>query len=279
MADLPDVFAYLDFRAFLRDWFAAKKARNPRFSHRVFARKAEQKSPSALLAVIEGKRNLTPQSSEGFARALGLDAEEESFFLALVRMQCAEDAEARDRALAQVRATRRFREARRIEGDTLEYLARWYLPAIRELASCPGFRAEPGWIAGTLRPPITEAQAEEALRVLFELGFLCRDAEGAVRPADTSLVTPHEVRGLAARQYHLAMIERAREALAFAPSDRHLCGLTVAVPPDMLPALKQELDRFQERLLELCDGASGDRGVVVQVNLQMVPLSMRTEEG
>ena len=278
MPDVPSVFGYLDFRAFLRDWFDAKKTKNPRFSHRMFARKADQKSPSALLAVIEGKRNLTPQSSDGFVKALALDGDESAFFLALVRMQCAEDADTRDQALAQVRATRRFRDARRLEGGALEYLARWYYPAVRELATCAQFRDDAAWISSMLRPPITEAQASEALRVLLELGLIARGADGKVRAAETSLVTPHEVAGLAARQYHLAMIERARESLSFPSKDRHLLGVTVAVPADMLPALKRELDRFQERVLELCDSATEPRGVVLQLNLQLFPLSMNWEE-
>jgi uncharacterized protein (TIGR02147 family) len=275
--ELPDVYGFVDFRAYLRAWFDAKKKRNPRFSHRAFARRAAQKSPSALLAVIDGKRNLTPPMAEAFVRAMGLDPEETEFFLALVRLQCADDPDLRDQALAQVRATRRFREARRLEGQSLEYLARWYYPAVRELAACAGFKADPEWIAGVLRPPITLAQATEALALLVDLGLLVPEEPGRLRPADVSLVTPHELAGLAARQYHLQMIECARGSLAYPPKDRHLCGVTVAVPAPMVAVLKRELDRFQERLLELCDGATDARQVVLQLNLQLVPLSMSLE--
>lgn len=272
---LPDVFGYLDFRAYLRDWFDAKKLNNPRFSHRLFARKAGQRLPSAMLQVMEGRRNLTPASADGVVVALGLDAEESEFFQALVRMVCADDLALRDRAMEQVRATRRFREARRLDSSAIEYLSRWYLPAIRELAACDAFRPDPEWIAGALTPPIRIDQAQDALDLLFELGLLRKEADGRVRPAEASVVTPHEIAGLAVRQYHLGMIDRARDALAYPASDRHLCGVTVAIPDAMIPRLKKELDAFQERILELCDGASGDRSVVVQCNLQLVPLSVR----
>lgn len=278
MSSLPNVFAYLDFRAYLRDWFDAKKQANPRFSHRLFARRAGQKSPSVLLHAIDGTRNLSPAVAEGFVRAIGLEPEESSFFLALVRLQCAEDGDSRDRAMAQVQATRRFREARRIDAGSLEYLSRWYYPAIRELASCSGFRADPAWIATTLRPPIREQDAREALKLLEVLGLLRRDADGTLRPTDASVVTPHEVAGMAARQYHVAMIDRAREALEIPHQDRHLLGITVSIPAKLVPKLKRELDELQERLLDLCDAASDDHTVVVQVNLQMIPLSRSTQE-
>lgn len=180
--------------------------------------------------------------------------------------------------MAQVQATRRFREARRIDAGSLAYLSRWYYPAIRELASCSGFRDDPAWIATTLRPPIREQDAREALQLLEELGLLRRDADGTLRPTDASVVTPHEVAGMAARQYHVAMIDRAREALEISHKDRHLLGITVSIPAALVPKLKRELDELQERLLDLCDAAVDDHTVVVQVNLQMIPLSRSTEE-
>ncbi|MEQ1504074.1 MAG: TIGR02147 family protein, partial [Myxococcota bacterium] len=81
---LPSPFAYLDYRRYLADWFAAKKELNPRFSHRMFARLAGQKNPSLLHHVIEGRRNLTHETTDGFVRGLGLSAAEGQFFRLLV---------------------------------------------------------------------------------------------------------------------------------------------------------------------------------------------------
>ena len=69
----PDLYTYLDYRQFLRDWFQQKKQDNPRYSHRLFARRAGQRSPSMLLFVMEGKRNLTPKTAAAFAQAMGFD--------------------------------------------------------------------------------------------------------------------------------------------------------------------------------------------------------------
>ena len=41
--------------------------------------------------------------------------------------------------------------------------------------------------------------------------------------------------------------------------------------PSVLATLKEEVAAFQERVLDLCDEAPGDR--VVQLNLQLFPLS------
>lgn len=274
MSDGPDIYGYLDYRRFLRDWFEAKKTANPRFSHRVFARMAGVASPSLLLAVMEGKRNLTPVTIEGFCSALSLSAETMDFFEALVALDQAESHDERNKAWERVRAVRRFREARRLAGEGVEYLSCWYYPAIRELASCDDFRADPDWIATRLRPRVTPAQARKALEVLQTLGLLRPDKSGHLVAADASIVTPHEVAGLAAVNYHLGMIERARDALTTVPADeRHYCAVTVAIPMSLVPRLKRELDAFQERLLDLCDASVDPRERVYQLNLQLLPLS------
>ncbi len=270
----PDLYTYLDYRKWLEDWFAWKKASSPRFSHRAFARKAAQASPSLLLNVIARRRNLTPATTAAFAQATGLDDAAASFFAALVALDQATDNEARGEAWERVRAAKRFREARRLDGEAVEYLSCWYYPAIRELATCDGFQADPDWIAATLRPRITPAQARRGLDLLLSLGLLERAQDGTVRVTTTSLATPHEVAALAAYEYHRGMLARAAEALSTAPPrERHFCGVTVSMPERLLPAVKRELDALQERLLDLCDSAEGPRERVFQINLHVVPLS------
>lgn len=270
----PTVYDHLDFRVFLAAWFAAKKATNPRFSHRVFARQAGQKSPSLLHHVIEGKRNLTPATTESFATAMRLSTPDAAFFGLLVELGQAETDSDRNEAWERIAATRRFREARKIEGDGFEYLSRWYYPAIRELAHRPDFRDDPEWIARTLKPEISPARARRAVDALLGMGLLVRAPDGRLHPSEASVVTPHEVAGLAVHNYHHGMLERAREAIdGFSPEERHLGGVTVAVPASLVPRLKQEVAAFQERILHLCDTAPELRDRVYQLNLQLFPLS------
>ena len=53
---LPLVFRYLDARAFLGDYYKAKKAERRAFSFRAFSRRAGLKSPNHLKRVIDGDR-------------------------------------------------------------------------------------------------------------------------------------------------------------------------------------------------------------------------------
>ena len=277
---LPSVYDFLDYRRFLADWFRGKKHDNPRYSYRLFAQKAGQRSPSLLLHVIEGQRNLTAATTDAFIAAMALSAADARFFRLLVALDQAATNEERNAVWEQIAATKRFRDARTIEGAAFDYLSNWYLPAIRELAQRPDFVDDPDWIAATLRPRITPKEAKEALERLQTLGLLVQDADGLWSPADASVVTPPEVAHLAVENYHRGMLARAADAIRdFPPDQRHLIAITVAAPESLVPRLKEEANGFLERMMNLCDDAGGaDVDRVYQFNLQLFPLSAGRED-
>ncbi len=274
--DLPDVFAHLDYRAYLKAWFDARKKANPRFSHRMFARMAGHRSPSLLIQVIKGERNLGDETVERFSKAIGLDREQRDFFDALVEFDQAKTDAQRSAAWSRISAQRRFRDAQDLKGDGFRYLSHWYYPAIRELAQRPDFLPDPDWIASTLTPNISVAQAREALDELLELGLLVRSEGDMVVQGVDSVVTKREVANLAACNYHREMSKRAHDAVAEVDQDeRYLLSVTVAIPAVLLPALKDALTEVQRRVLDMCDSSAEDADQVYQVNLQLFPLSNR----
>jgi uncharacterized protein (TIGR02147 family) len=277
-SDPPNLYATLNYRGYLADWFDWKKSVHPRFSHRLFARLAGQKSPSLLKAVVDGRRNLTPTTLPGFAAALQLDGDARAFFEDLVQLDQAEADDDRNAAWARISATRRFRAARRIEGEAFRFFSHWAYVAIYELVKRADFREDPRWIARTLRPRVKASEARQALAELRSLGLLVEGADGRLQQADASVVTPTEVRGLAVHNYHRGMSGLAHDAVsAFRPHERHLLGVTVTIPESALPDLKRELNAMQARLLDLCDSADGPAERVMQINLQLFPLSAPLE--
>ena len=77
------MFAFLDYRAYLRAFYEEAKQRCA-FSYRAFARRAKLRSPNYLKLVIDGERNLSPAMSQRFAEACGLSGEAVEYFQELV---------------------------------------------------------------------------------------------------------------------------------------------------------------------------------------------------
>lgn len=275
-APVVNVFEYLDYRAFLRAHYAAEKARRPAFSHRFFSRLAGLKSPNFLKLVMDGERNLGPETVPKFVHAIGLTGEAATFFADLVTFNQAETVAEKNRAFERISASRRFRSAKRIEGDLFRYLSHWYYPAIRELAARPDFREDPKWIGAQLRPKISPQDAQGAINLLLSLGLLVRDEKtGTIVRGEPTLTTDHQVvRSLAVTNFHRQMLERASDSIETVRSHRRdLAALTVCVSPETAAVVKERIHRFREEITQICD-ADPNGSVVYQLNVQWFPLSV-----
>lgn len=265
------MFRYLDYRSFLADFYAAKKKRG--FSFRAFSRAAGLGAPNYLKLVIDGQRNLTREMAERFAEACGLQNDAADYFEHLVEFNQAQTQDKRNAAYERLTGFQRYRKAQRIEVAQAAYHSTWYLPAIRELTVSPAFREDSQWIAQALVPPIKPQEAKAALETLLDLGLLHRDPHGRLRQASAVVSTGPQTQGMHIRNYHAQMLERAREAMELVPAaERDITSLTFCLPPDGVAKLKARLADFRRELIELAE-SQGDRGQVVQLNLQLFPLS------
>jgi uncharacterized protein (TIGR02147 family) len=274
MAQEPDVFAFDDYRAYLRGYYAFRKAQGRGFSLRTFSRKAALTSSNYLKLVMDGDRNLSASMAERFAAACGLRGPAAEFFSELVAYNQADTAAERERAYRALSSFRRFREVYPLDRAQEAYHSQWYIPAVRELAARADFRADAKWIARTLMPAITARKAEQALSVLRELGMLADDEQGVPRQVHALVETPDRPLGHHVVKFHRTMMERAAEAIDNVPREqREIASLTLCLSEGQMQRLKQELTRFRRALLQEYS-AGPDATRVVQVNFQMFPLSV-----
>ena len=273
------VYSYLDYRAFLRDYYAAKKSASRAFSYRAFSKRAGVSSPNYLKLVVDGKRSLSPKMAERFAHACGLDADSSRYFVHLVGFNQAKTSVERAQCYDRLTGFQRYRQAHKLELAHAAYYSDWYMPAIRELAASSEFREDSEWIADRLIPTITPFQAQRALETLIELGLLVRDSDGRLVQADTLLSTGPETRGLHIVAFHRAMTQRAIESIDIVPAaERDISSLTLCLGRSGLRTLKERLQRLRRELLEL-SALEPEPEQVVQVNFQLFPLSRATKRG
>lgn len=269
------IYDYTDYRKYLKDWFEERQGRP---SVRGFAKKVDC-SPSLLSSVMNGSRDLAAPLAEKVVLAMGLDPDEKGFFLDLVAMEQAETRAQRREAVDRVMGVRRFRSSPQIVDAMYLIFSRWYYPAILELARCASFREDAAWIARTLVPAITEAEATEALVMLITAGFLVRGDDGVLVAAGTSWATEHEVERVMSSglvTMHRWVTGRAPDALEeFPKEERHFGTLALAIPEAALPELKKTITRFEEEVFSRF-GALKDPERVFQVSVQAFPISRPT---
>lgn len=278
---LPSVHAYLDYRAFLADWFEARKRQDPDYSHSAFA-EAAGCSRSALSNVLAGSR--TPRSStlDAFARAMGLTGDERNRLGILVELEAAPDLGRRQRVLERLLSTEAYGSVRNLAPDAASgalarYLAHWWIPAIRELVALEGFREDPAWIARTLHPPITEEQARAAIATLLEIGVVRRE-EGRLVTDEIRLATDPETADAALATYYR---EEVTAVLAGLDTDlnavQHINAATLLLDESSIPEVKHRLHQLAHQLATLGDTRPPGPARVYQLAVCVLPLSERVD--
>jgi len=268
-----DVFQYLDYRAFLRDWYTAHNSGGRTLSYRAFGKRAGLKSPNYLKLVMDGQRNLSTKMAEQFAKALGLEGDAAGYFTDLVAFNQAPSQRERNKQYSRLTSFRRYRQAHKLDIAHAAYHGAWYMPAIRELAASPTFREDPEWLGNALIPEISRTEAKRALETLLELGMLVREPDGRLRQAEALLSTGPETKGLYIANFHRAMMERAAASIDLVPpEERDISSLTLCTGEDGIRRLKARIQRFRRELLEQSE-LEDDPVRVVQINFQLFPLS------
>lgn len=274
---LVHIFDYVDYRAFLRDYYVEQKARTCQFSFRAFAKRAGIRSFNFLQLVMKGQRDLSAQMAMHFARGCGLKGPEAEYFCELVAFGQAKTSEERNRAYERLARFRQFRSLHQLEPAQSAYHNNWYMPAIRELVLLPGFVEDPKWIASMLRPAISPGQAREALATLQELGLLVRDRAGKLCQSSALVTTGPGPLGHHVANYHRVMIEQAARALDEVPRDqRDMSSLTLCVSAQAFENIRRRIAEFRQELLQLAE-LEGPADRIVQLGFQLFPLSNQSK--
>lgn len=271
----PNIYDYMDYRTFLKDMFRFRKHKDSYFSYRYFSGKAGFSSPNFLKLVIDGKRNLTSASLAKVAKGFGFLKQEREFFENLVFMNQAKDHEEKKHYLKRIMSIKGYIKTRRIEKKSYEYFSKWFTVAVREIVMFEGRDYTAEQIASILNPKITPKEAETAINLLMDLGFIKKDKDGLWVQSDAALSTDPEVKSLAIANFHREMLKLASESIErYSANERDISALTLRVNSASMAEIKRKIIEFRKELLEFAlDEETADQ--VLQVNLQVFPLTKK----
>lgn len=268
---MPDIFAYLDYRAFLRDWFAETKAANPAFSYRLAARKIGC-HPGFLIRVMKGDKNISSEMAFRFSALLKLNRRALEYFDLLAQTARA-GSPAEKKFLGERIAAYRGTKMKTLEADRYEFFTKWYYSAIRELLEFHAFRSNFTELARTLVPPIKPSEARKAIEVLERLKLICKEPSGNYVRTDAVITTGEGWKSRAILDYQLETLELAKDALVrLPPEDRNVSTVTLCLSHPTYQAIIEKLKTFRREALELARN-DGHPDQVCQLNVQLFPLS------
>lgn len=267
----PNVYIYESHRQFISDYLDFLKLNKRAFSIRSFTKRAGFSSPSFFQSIIQGRRNLSKESSFKIGRAFGLNKEEQKFFDLLVEFAQAESPEEAKLVYERLVKNRNFQKYQPIRKAQYNYFSKWYFPIIRELVALEGFKEDYEWIGSLFQPELDKLDVQRAIDHLERIGMLTRDKDGKLQQSSAKITTGSRVDSVLISRYHEQILERAKRSIFdLNREERQLHSVVVACPAESYADLIQKIERFQKSILTDYGELRPGSNKIFQISVQIV---------
>jgi uncharacterized protein (TIGR02147 family) len=209
---------------------------------------------------------------------LGLNTKETVYFRHLVKFNQAPTAAEKQEHYANLREMMNMVGQKTLTPDLYDYFNTWYNPVVRELVCLGNFGDDYQALARTIVPEITAAQARKSVELLQRLQLIGRTENGWWELRDKAIATESEVSSLAVRSYNSQMVGFGRESIErFQQQNRHVSGLTLTCSEPLYDLIVAEINAFKERIVTMVNVNPEPHTRVMQLNMQLFPLSKDVE--
>ena len=273
------VYGYTNFRTYLRDFYEFRKESQRGYSYRAFSKSAGFTSPNILKLVIDGERNISPEATQKFIKALSLAGQMADYFATLVKMNQAKSDADKEYYYSILQKLIPQSKKRDLNTESHKYLSHWLFPVIREMTTLKEFRDDPYWISRRLYGKASINEISQAIQFLVQEGFV-EKIDGKLTMKDNMVLSSDEVKSLSIRNYHRQMLEQAKESLENIPvEEREFGALTFTIPESAVQELKFKLKQFRGELHSWAMQVAEDKGgeLIIQVNAQMYPHTKKVQ--
>jgi uncharacterized protein (TIGR02147 family) len=268
---MQSVKNYLEYRDFLRDFYNDKKEASPYFSYRYMGAKLSIDA-SHLVKIFQKQRHINSKSIDCFIDFCGLTGTDAEYFSSLVCFNKAKS----DRDIKQ--HYERLLALRGVKAYTLgkqqyEYYQKWYYSTILTLLDFYPFTGNYKKLAARLDPPITEAQARKAIRLLKTLGLVTRRANGTLELTNKIVTSGEGCPSVAVKTFQEETMKLAVESLhRHGRQERNISTVTITAAKKDLEQINEIIEEFRSSLLKFAaDAKTPD--TVYQLNIQLFPVT------
>lgn len=268
---MKPVFEYLDYRAYLKDFYEEKKGAHAFFSYRLFGDKVGVDA-SYLAKVLLGARHLADGRIAAMADYCGLKDREAEYFEALVHFLKAKS-QKKSRLYFEKLLSFKSIKAQKLLGHQYEYYRNWQHSAVRSVLEYHAFSGDYKALAAQLSPPISVKEAKESVALLERLGLIRADAKGRYRLTEAALTTGSQWQGLAIESFQEETLRLSRESLQrHAKELRDVSTVTLNINAADYAELRRRIKEFRGEIIKFVNGAA-DPDRTYQLNIQFFPLS------
>ncbi|MCR5029283.1 MAG: DUF4423 domain-containing protein [Fibrobacter sp.] len=260
-----------DYRDLLKSYYERRKKEMPLYSYRMMGEKLGLDS-SYLFRVLQKKHHLPAHALQKAKEMLGVVGRSAEYFDLLYAASVTKDVAQKEELMAKAIALRDV-ERHSLQAAELKMLENWWIPAVRAYLELSGGVVNPKQIAKDMCPPITEAQAQEAIEILKDAGLVKKLASGKLALADAHLTAGGPEKAKAVRKFQKQALQLASDALENIPvEERNISTLTLSVDKEAFEDLGDMAREFRRLVQKRVDSVEHpDR--VMQLSMAFYPIA------
>lgn len=270
----PDIFAYIDFRKYLQDYYAMRKCYDPGFTHTYICHRLGQEGAKSYFNnIVKARMDVTSTFIDRFITLLELDADESRYFRALVNFN--QTASAHEKEFFFDQLVRLNNTPRRlIDKNTYEYYKEWYYSAVRALLDIIDFKNDYKSLANRIFPQISLKQAKETIALLKQLGMIAENENGFLKPTDKVISSGNLIQDELIKQFQMKCLEHAKNVLACNSDQAHRnITLTISLSGEAFDSVSERIQQFKSEIRTIVQKDEKPASRVYHININLFPMS------
>ncbi|HNY32066.1 MAG TPA: TIGR02147 family protein [Fibrobacteria bacterium] len=267
------IFAYNDFRTFLKDWWSHRHATDRDLTKSEMSRRLGLPNTRSYFTDVLAGKKVTDLFVDRFAQVLDLTVDEARYFRTLVQFNQAETPEDREVAFERLVTLNRT-PYRRLDPKEYRYYKSWWNGALRAVLAIEDHADDWAILAERLSPAITARQAKESIALMEDLGLVRRDERGFWKPVESSLSTGKDNRNELVLQLQMQQFELARQAVMSPPGPpRDFATSTLHVSRTGLDHIRERVDKFRTKVRSIARNDPDPADRVYSLCLAFFPIT------
>jgi uncharacterized protein (TIGR02147 family) len=268
---MPNIFEYLDYRKFLKDYYEERKKSDPGFTHRYIADKLSIDS-GYVTKIIQGDRHISTGIADRFAAFLKFGKRETEYFRTMV-LFCKAKRHEKKNALFENLISYNKSEKHVLSQEQYALFGKWYNLVIREIIAYYPLKDDYAGLGKMIIPHISPAKAKKSVELLESLHLIRRNQDGFYEKVSPVWTTGEEARSIAVINYQKAVMDITKDAFdRFPQDDRYMSTLTVSISRREYDTIQNDIKALREKILSAASRC-GHPDRVYQCNFSVFPIA------
>lgn len=268
----PVVFAYHDYKKFLKDMMDYKKESERGFNLKTFGERLGVSS-SFLSMMFKDKRDLSLNMVPGIAGVFALENGEVDYLELLINFNLAKADEAKSNYLEKMQSFKKYKDLNPQEVKLNTYMSSWLNVAIREMTALEDFQKDPKWIQARLRFPVNLIDIKRSLDFLISSEIIKKNPDGSFSKPSEQISCLDKVYSNALVSFHRSFLELAGDAVIYADTEeRRLLGHVVSMEEENIGKAMDILNEAFEKIRSLQTNNNSGKEVY-SIELAFFPLT------